>query len=208
MSPASTANVLLVTFGEDPENDSNAYRALTDLNELSSQGQIAVEAATVITRDLDGNVIVKDQVGENPWEGTAAGGLLGVLLGVLAGPLGMLLGGSTGVLVGSLVDVDEVETTQSVLAEYATKVHPTRTAVLVEATEQSPEVVDTAMAKLGGEVTRRSVYEVKSELDAAEAAERKANREARKELHKARAEQRKADVQAKGEELKDKLSRP
>jgi len=42
MSPDyfSPDNVLVVTFGEDPENDKNAYQALTDLKQLDSQGQI------------------------------------------------------------------------------------------------------------------------------------------------------------------------
>jgi hypothetical protein len=41
MSPDyfSTDNVLVVTFGEDPKNDTNAYQALTDLKQLDSQGQ-------------------------------------------------------------------------------------------------------------------------------------------------------------------------
>lgn len=208
MSLTSTGNVLLVTFGDDPGKDNNAYQALTDLGALNSQRQIAVEAATVITREADGNVTVKSQVGDNPLEGTATGGLLGLLIGVLGGPLGMLVGGWTGVLIGSVFDIDDVDTTESVLAEYSKKVQPGRTAVLVEATEQSPEVVDSAMAKLGGEVTRRPVYEIEGELAAAEEAERKAKFEARKELHRARVAEHKAEAHAKVEALKDKLPRP
>src|SRR6478609_3119601 len=110
MSLISEGNVLLVTFGEDPKNDNNAYQALTDLGALNSQGQVAVEAATVITREDDGRLTVKSQVGDNPWEGTATGGLLGLLIGVLGGPVGVLLGGWTGLLIGSLFDIDDVET--------------------------------------------------------------------------------------------------
>lgn len=209
MSLISTGNVLLVTFGDDPENDANAYQALTNLGELNSQGQIGVEAATVITRESDdGRVTVKTQVGENPWVGTASGGLIGLLIGVLGGPLGMLVGGWSGVLIGSLFDIDDVETTESVLAEISKKVQPGRTAVLAQATEQSYDVVDTAMARLGGEVVRRPVIEVEQELAAAEAAERKAKFEARKQLNAARVEAHKDDVHTKVEALKDKLARP
>ena len=38
----SPDNVLVVTFGEDPENDKNAYQALTDLKQLDSQDQIKI----------------------------------------------------------------------------------------------------------------------------------------------------------------------
>jgi uncharacterized membrane protein len=204
----SPDNVLVVTFGEDPENDKNAYQALTDLKQLDSQDQIKITGAAVVTRDGDGRVDIKSDVGEDPYVGTASGGLIGLLVGIIGGPLGMLLGGATGVLVGSLFDIDDVETTESVLAEVSKQVQPTRTAVLAQVKEQSPEVIDTAMARLGGEVMRRPVVHVEDEIAAAQEAQRKATREARKELHKARVEETKQDAHAKVEELKSKLRRP
>src|SRR5512132_1046484 len=119
----SPDNVLVVTFGEDPENDTNAYQALTDLKQLDSQEQIKITGAAVITRDLDGRVEVKSEAGEDPYAGTASGGVIGLLLGIIGGPLGVLLGGTYGALVGSLFDIDEVETTESVLGEISKQVH-------------------------------------------------------------------------------------
>ncbi len=210
MSPDyfSPDNVLVVTFGEDPENDKNAYQALTDLKQLDSQGQIKIAGGAVVTRDIDGRVEVKSEVGDDPYTGTAAGGMIGLLVGIIGGPLGVLVGGATGVLVGSLFDIDDVETTESVLGDISKQVHPTRTAVLVQVTEQSPEVIDTAMARLGGEVMRRRVVDVEQEIAAAQDAQRTAKREARKELQKARLEKHKEDAHAKVEELKSKLGRP
>ncbi|HEY7633455.1 MAG TPA: hypothetical protein VH817_22325, partial [Thermoleophilaceae bacterium] len=71
-----------------------------------------------------------------------------------------------------------------------------------------PEVIDSAMARLGGQVLRRSVVDVEEEIAAAEEAQAQAKREARKELHSARVEKQKADAHAKVEELKSKLHRP
>jgi uncharacterized membrane protein len=201
-------NVVVVTFGENPENDKNAYQALTDLKQLDSQDQIKIAGAAVITRDRDGRVDAKSEVGDDPYVGTASGGMIGLLVGVIGGPLGVLLGGATGVLVGSLFDIDDVEKTESVLSEISKQVQPTRTAVLAQVTEQSPDVIDSAMARLGGEVMRRPVVHVEEEIAAAQEAQRKAKREARKELHKARVEKRKEDAHAKVEELKSKLPRP
>jgi uncharacterized membrane protein len=203
----SPNNVLVVTFGEDEDNDRNAYQALTDLKQLDSQDQIKITGAAVITRDGDGRVDVKSDVGEDPYVGTASGGLIGLLVGIIGGPLGMLLGGAYGMLVGSLFDIDEADSTESVLGEISKQVQPNRTAVLAEVTEQSPEIIDAAMARLGGEVMRRPAIEVEDEIAVAEEAERKAEDEARKELHKARVEESKADAHAKVEELKSKLSR-
>ncbi len=210
MSPDyfSPDNVLVVTFGDDPENDNNAYQALTDLKQLDSQGQIKIAGAAVVRRDLDGRVEVKNEVGDDPYIGTVSGGTIGLLIGILGGPLGVLIGGATGVLVGSLFDLDDVDTTESVLSDISKQVHPSRIAVLAQVTEQSPEVIDTAMARLGGEVTRRSVVDVEEEIAAAQEAQRKAKGEARKELQKARLEKHKEGAHAKVEELKSKLRQP
>jgi uncharacterized membrane protein len=200
-------NVMVVSFGEDPENDSNAYQALTDLEQLDSQGQIKIAGAAVVTRDLDGRIDVKSEVGNDPYVGTASGGAIGLLVGIIGGPLGMLLGGTYGLLVGSLFDIDDATTTESALGEISKQVRPTRTAVLAQVDEQSPEVIDTAMARLGGNVMRRPTSEVEQEIAAAQDAQRKAEREAREELRKARVEKSKADAHAKVEELKAKLHR-
>jgi uncharacterized membrane protein len=209
MSPDyfSPDNVLVVSFGEDPENDTNAYQALTDLKELDSQGQIKIAGAAVITRDRDGRVDVKSEVGNDPYVGTVSGGTIGLLLGIIGGPLGVLLGGTYGVLVGSLFDIDDVATTESVLGEISKQVQPTRTTVLAQVNEPGPEVIDTAMARLGGQVMRRPVSEVEQEIAAAQDAQRNAEREARSELRKARLEKSKDDAHAKVEELKSKLHR-
>jgi uncharacterized membrane protein len=203
----SPDNVLVVTFGEDPENDKSAYQALTDLKQLDSQDQIKIAGAAVVTRDADGRVDVKSDVGEDPYAGTASGGVIGLLIGIIGGPLGMLLGGAYGMLVGSLFDIDEVDSTESVLGEISKQVQPTRTAVLAQVTEESPEVIDAAMTRLGGEVLRRPAVDVEEEIAVAEEAQRKAQDEARKQLHDARVEQTKADAHAKVEKLKSKLHR-
>jgi uncharacterized membrane protein len=203
----SPDNVLVVTFGDDPEHDTNAYQALTDLEQLDAQGQIKIAGAAVISRDADGRVDVKSEVGDDSYVGTASGGIIGLLLGIIGGPLGVLLGGSYGALVGSLFDIDDVTTTESVLGEISKQVQPTRTAVLAQVTEQSPEVIDAAMARLGGDVMRRPVLEVEQEIAAAQDAQRKAESEARTELRKARVEKSKEEAHAKVEELKSKLHR-
>ena len=203
----SPDNVLVVTFGDDPEHDTNAYQALTELRQLDSQGQIKIAGAAVVTRDGGGRVDVKSEVGNNSYVGSASGGIIGLLVGIIGGPVGMLLGGTYGALVGSLFDIDDIATTDSVLSEISDQVQPTRTAVLAHVTEQSPEVIDTAMARLGGQVMRRPVFEVEQEIAAAQEAQRKAERDARSELRKARLEKGKDDAHAKVEELNSKLHR-
>jgi ferritin-like metal-binding protein YciE len=68
-------------------------------------------------------------------------------------------------------------------------------------------VIDTAMARLGGQVMRRPVYEVEQEITAAQDAQRKAEREARSQQRKARLEKNNQHTHAKVEELKSRLER-
>lgn len=197
----STYNVISVSF--DPDN--NAYAALTALKDLDSQSRLRVEAAAVAVRGDDGEIVVKDRVGSYEFAGAAGGGLLGLLIGIIGGPLGVLVGGTYGLMVGSLFDLDEAAESESVLGQIAASVKPGHTVLLAEVTEQSAEVVDTAMAGLGGTVMRRPVADVEAEIAAAEHAEVEAKREATKELLRGRRERSKEQVHAKVEQLKAKL---
>jgi uncharacterized membrane protein len=199
----SAYNVISVSF--DP--DSNAYAALTALKELDSQNRLKVEAAAVVARDDDGELVVKDRVGSDEFAGTASGGLIGLLVGIIGGPLGVLIGGTYGMLVGSVIDVGEVEESESVLAQISASVKPGHSALLAQVTEQSPEVVDTAMADLGGNVLRRPVDDVEAEIAAAETAQREAERQATKELIRGRRERSKEQIHARVEQLKAKAPR-
>jgi hypothetical protein len=78
---------------------------------------------------------------------------------------------------------------------------------LAVVTEPRPEVVDAAMAALGGTVLRRSVYEVEAGVAAIEKAERKAAREAQVELMRSRSDHSREAAHAKVEALKAKLAR-
>ena len=117
----------------------------------------------------------------------------------------MLVGGTYGLLVGSLFDLGDAEESESVLGQISASVRPGHTALLAEVAEQSPEVVDTAMARLGGTVLRRPVADVEAEIAAAEKAELEAKREATKELLRGRHERSKEQTHAKVEQLKAKL---
>jgi uncharacterized membrane protein len=182
-------NVIVVSFAED----SSAYEAFANLKELGKQRQVSIKGAAVVQREDDGHVAIKDSV-ESGRSATTTGGLIGLLVGILGGPFGILIGGATGLLIGSLYDTEDVEQTQSVLAQMSSAIRPGQTVVLAEVDEQSDEVVDQAMTRLGGTVMRQSIEEVEAEIAAAEQAARAAKREARKHLHETRRSRAKEDV--------------
>ncbi len=191
-------NVIVVSFAKD----SSAYEAFTNLKELDEQGQVSIKDAGIAQRGEDGSIVTKDSVGGEQLAGTATGGLIGLLIGILGGPFGVLIGGATGLLIGSLYDVDDADETDSVLAMISRAIRPGQTVVLAEVDEQSDDVVDQAMARLGGTVMRRSVDEVEAEIAAAEHAARAAKREARKQLLETRRERAKAEIRRIVDDLK------
>jgi uncharacterized membrane protein len=194
-------NVVAVNFGDDAE----AYKALTLLKELDGQGQVALAGAAVVVRGEDGHLEIKDEVGDTEYGNTATGGVVGLLVGILGGPLGVLIGGATGVLIGSLFDMDDIDDTESALSDISRSVRPGPAALIAELSEQSDEVVDAAMARLGGTVVRRPLEQVQAEIAAAEDAQEAAAKEARKRLHDQRREQTKERIREKIAELKAKL---
>lgn len=196
-------NVIAVSF----DDDRDAYKALTTLKELDSQERVGVQEAVVVVRGEDGRVVEKDSADSMFMAGTAGGGLIGLLIGIIGGPLGMLIGGTSGLLFGSLFDLADIDETESALGAISGSVKPGSTSLLAVVTEQSPEVIDTAMSELGGTVLRRSEADVEDEIAAAEEAQRKAKFEAHKELVRKRGEHDKAAVNAKIDELKTKLHR-
>jgi hypothetical protein len=108
---------------------------------------------------------------------------------------------------GSLWDLDDADTTESALGEVSKSVEVGRNSVLAQVVEQSPEVLDTAMARLGGTVVRRPVYEIEGEIDRAQEAQREAKKQANAKLREERQERTRAQAHAKVEELKSKLHR-
>jgi uncharacterized membrane protein len=194
----SGQNVIAVSFAEN----SAAYQAFSNLKELDDQGQVDVEGAVIVEREEDGRVVTKDQVGDAHLSKTASGGLIGLVIGILGGPFGVLIGGATGLLVGSLFDVEDASDEGSVLAAIATTVSPGKTVVIAELSEQSDDVVDSAMSRLGGSVLRRTVEEVEAEIAAADDAQKAAKREARKQLHAERRSQLKEEIHDKVAALK------
>ena len=199
----SPDKVVVVAFSDDGK----AYEALATVKQLDSQGQIDLVEGTVVTRDQDGRVHMKDEAGDDNLVGTASGGLIGLLIGILGGPLGILLGGATGLLLGSLYDLDDADTTDSALGQVSKTVEVDRNTLLAQVVEQSPDVLDTAMARLGGTVIRRPVYEIEAEIARAQEAQREAKKHARAKLREEREDKTRAQAHAKVEELKSKLHR-
>ena len=90
-----------------------------------------------------------------------------MLIGVLGGPLGVLLGTSTGMLTGSVAAAAHADDQDLALVAISGQIEPGHIVLVGELGEVASDVVDTAMAALGGTVTRRSATEVYDEIQSA-----------------------------------------
>jgi hypothetical protein len=113
-------SVLALSF----DTDSNAFAAFRVLRELDSQHLLGLEAAAVVVRGEDGDIVVNGRAGSFELERAAEGGLLGPLIGLVedrvqrAAVLAVvherrreIVDGATAKLRGAVVrrSVDEVE---------------------------------------------------------------------------------------------------
>jgi uncharacterized membrane protein len=190
-------NVVLVGFIEQ----SQAYQALSRLQQVGEAGRVELRAAALLERGADGAVRVPEGADDVSDVGVAGGGLIGMLIGVLGGPLGMLLGGYTGMLAGGVGALTREEDQDIALDALSKQIEPGHTVLVAEVGEVATEVIDNEMSALGGTVTRRPAADVYAEIQAAKDAQDAADAEARRVLR----EQRRAEHKEKWEQFKNKV---
>jgi uncharacterized membrane protein len=194
-------NVVVVQFTEP----SKAYQALTVLKECDAQGRIGLESAAVVERTATGELRTPESADNVGLVGTASGSLIGTLIGVLGGPVGALLGWGAGAMMGGAFDVDRAVTSDEALTVLGQAIPPGSTAVIASVEEPAVEVIDGEMAKLGGVVTRQSVGDVETELEAADAAAEAASHEARRTIREKKKAEFKESSDKRTAKLKEKL---
>ena len=106
-------NKMIVTVFKDEQS---AYGGLSALRELHEEGSLTLYASTVIFKDANGVISVKQAADEGPF-GTFAGLATGSLIGLLGGPVGLAVGAATGTLAGSLFDLARVGVSDDFLTE-------------------------------------------------------------------------------------------
>jgi len=194
-------NVVVIRFTEP----SRAYQALSVLKECDADGRIGLESAAVVERTAGGELRIPESADNVGLVGTASGSLIGMLVGVLGGPVGVLLGWGAGAMMGGAFDVDRAVTSDEALTVLGRAIPPGSTAVIASVTESAVEVIDGEMKKLDGEVTRRPVTDVMSELEASEEAAEAAAREARRTVRAKHKAEVTASVDERVGQLKEKL---
>ena len=142
---------MIVTVFKD---ERSAYEGAKALRELHEEGSLTLYASTVIFKDANGVISVKQAADEGPF-GTFAGLATGSLIGLLGGPVGLAVGAAAGTLAGSLFDLARVGVSDDFLTEVYLNLVPNKWAVVAEVNEAWVTPLDTRMNATGGVVFRR-----------------------------------------------------
>ena len=100
-------------------------------------------------------------------------------------------------LTGGVIAADHADDQDIALDAISGQIAPGQTVLVAEVGEVTPEVVDKAMAALGGTVTRRSAADVYDEVQSAKAAQDAAEAEARRVLREQRRAEHKDNAEHK-----------
>ena len=183
-----------------------ARAAMSELRRLAEGDAITLRAAAIVVREPDGRFWIPEDEAHVAFAGATAGGVIGALLGALTGPFGLLFWGATGALVGSLADAEEAEVTDQVLVSVTRSMPPGTAALIADIEEPTFGVVDAAMERAGGRVTRRPRADVEAELAAAEEAGQAAQREASRVLRERRKAAGEQTIGDRLSEVKEKVT--
>ena len=195
--------MLVVIF----DDEKRAYEGSRALNQLDLEGNISIHAESVISKNADGKLTVKQADGDFPIR-TLGGTALGALLGLLGGPIGLGIGATTGYFAGLVGDLRVAGVDGEFLDDVSKALKPGKYALVADVSEEWVTPVDTRMEELGGvvyrtacsavehEQTARREAMIRAELTSLKAEHAKAHAERRKELH-SRIEQLEKNLQAK-----------
>jgi hypothetical protein len=165
-----------------------ARRAFHDLERLDKDGRLKVRGATLVERSGQGGIDTPQAARDDDGHYLPAGGSVGMMLDLLRGPLGILFARPDEDYHGhggrSPYDGDR----DLALEEMSRSLEPGIILLIAEIADPDPDVLDSALAALGGPVTRRPAREVYAEIEAADEAEKRAEEEARRVLREERRE--------------------
>jgi len=192
--------MIVVVFDEETK----AYEASRALNQLDAEGSIAIHGESVITKEVNGTVRVKQAEGDFPIR-TLAGTAIGSVIGLLGGPIGFAVGASTGAVAGSVGDIFVAGVDSDFLSEVSAMLTPGKHAVVADISEEWVTPVDTRMEALNGVIFRTTRTAFEEEQRAREEAALRSEIEQMKAEHARAKADRKAKLQSKIDQLNTKL---
>jgi uncharacterized membrane protein len=193
--------MLVVVF----DDETKAFEGSSALKQLDGEGSVSIHAETVVKKNPDGSLAMKELGDDFPVR-TAAGTAIGALVGLLGGPIGLGIGVATGALVGYVADLNRAGVNADYLNDVTTKLSPGKWAVVADVSEEWETPVDARMEALRGTIFRATRESVAEEQDARDQAALKAEIDQLKQEQAQARQEDKAKIQKKIDALNGKLN--
>jgi len=191
--------MLVVVF----DNEAKAYEGKQTLWQLDAEGSVSVYASSVVARNPDGSVEVKQ---EDPGLlGTLTGTPVGALIGLIGGPTGAAIGAAAGLAAGMFTDLDNARIGDDFIDDVQKGLVRGQAALVAEVEEDWTTPVDSRMEALGGRVFRRALSDVHDAANDEDTAAIKADLAQTKAEHAEARAERKAKLQERMNQLDNKL---
>jgi uncharacterized membrane protein len=123
--------VLVAVFNEEPA----AGEALKAMNKAKVDEQVYFEDASVIKKDPDGKIHVKETDDTSTGKGAGIGAVIGGVIGLIGGPAGVVVAAGTGAVIGGLMSKGDAGFRDEDLEKVGEKLTP-GTSALVAITSQ------------------------------------------------------------------------
>lgn len=159
-----------------------ARQAMQQLERLDRDGRLRVRGAALVERSGQGRIELSEGARDDEGHILPPAGTAGMLVDVLGGPLGILFARPTEGFRGSAYRPAHEGARELALEDISRNLEPGVTLVIAEIADPDAEVLDAAVAALGGSATRRRAQDVYAEIEAAEEATDAAGNEARRVL--------------------------
>jgi alkylhydroperoxidase family enzyme len=159
-----------------------AREALRELQRLDGDGRLRVRGAALVQRSGEGRIELSEGARDDQGHILPPAGTAGMLVDVLGGPLGILFARPTEGFRGSAYQPAHEGERELALEDISRNLEPGVTLVVAEIAAADRDVLDPALAALGGSATRRRAQDVYAEIEAAEEATDAAGDEARRIL--------------------------
>ena len=140
----------------------DAREGLANLRRLHRAGHIRLSAAAVIGRRPNGRAFAVEQRAEHP--AAKDTGRTSGLAGLLTGPFGLVLDNAPDALVGSLVDIADVERSHRLLRCFGIALPAGCVATVALVAETRPEAIERVAARLQAGLMRKSRADVEAAL--------------------------------------------
>ena len=203
-------NIVVAVFPVESE----AYQAFSKIKDGTTELSGYLVSQMVIVKKIGNNVQLEDafDTGRDTSDDTVAGGLIGALIGIIGGPLGILLGGGIGTLIGSSIDLGDIDTSNSMIERVSRILCDRDTALIAFVQEDNTLYFDNILNTFQNvSITRWDAESVEQEIETAHALEKEFAKTAKKELRekksqerKIKAEERRAKRKHEFEKLKEK----